>query len=234
MRLEQAIVLVGGRGTRLQSVVSDVPKPLADVAGRPFLGLLLDRLVANGIGRIVLASGYMADKVEAAIGARWNGVEVVHRVESIPLGTGGAIHNALSGCEPGIGVHVLNGDTWLEYSPKALAEATATQQAAIGIALAHVEDVGRYGAVRLQGQRVIGFEEKGGHGPGHINAGCYYLSPAALARLQQPAPFSFETEVLVPACEAGQVIGYAETSGFIDIGVPEDYFRAQTLFASRG
>ena len=230
-QFEEAIVLVGGQGTRLRSVVSDVPKPLAQVAGKPFLCRLLDRLVADGMQHVVLASGYMADKIQAEIGDEWCGIPISHVIEDRPLGTGGALKNATRALQSDTGVHVFNGDTWLEYSPAALRAIVTDTGAAIGMALAQVDDVGRYGAVKLQDEHVIGFEEKGGQGAGHINAGCYFISAAALAAMQDEPPFSFEERILRPACLAGQVVALTQTRGFIDIGVPEDYHRAQGLFA---
>lgn len=229
--VEEAIVLVGGQGTRLRSVVSDVPKPLAMVAGKPFLCRLLERLATNGIGHAILASGYMADKIQAAIGGQWQGMRITHVVETVPLGTGGALQHAVGALQGESGVHVFNGDTWLEYAPAALRAQVENGAAQIGMALARVEDVSRYGAVCLAGERVVGFEEKGQQGPGYINAGCYFLSPQALAGLNHVPPFSFESSVLTPACAAAQVVALTQTAGFIDIGVPEDYQRAQALFA---
>lgn len=228
---EEAIVLVGGQGTRLRSVVSDVPKPLAQVAGKPFLCRLLDRLVADGMTHIILASGYMAEKIQAVIGNEWRGIEITHVIEEYPLGTGGALRNAASALHSDVGAHVFNGDTWLEYSPAMLRTVVVEKQATIGMALAQVDDVGRYGAVRLQGEQVMGFEEKGGRGAGYINAGCYFISAAALAAMPVESPFSFEQEILRPACLANQIVALTQTRGFIDIGVPEDYYRAQELFA---
>ncbi len=229
---EEAIVLAGGLGTRLRGVVDDVPKPLAPVAGRPFLAWLLDRLAAGGMRRCILATGYRAETIEDRVGRRWQGMEIVYSVEPEPLGTGGAIKLAATQLH-GEGVHVLNGDTWLAYSPQALECATRQHGAAIGMALAEVGDVGRYGAVECDARgMVVGFREKGEQGPGAINAGCYFLTEAALAVLPAQAAFSFEREVLQPATAAGMVTAFAQTSGFIDIGVPEDYVRAQALFAS--
>lgn len=229
--LEEAIVLVGGQGTRLRSVVSDVPKPLASVAGKPFLCRLLDRLAVDGMQHIVLASGYMADKIREAIGNEWHGIKISHVVEDRPLGTGGALKNAASALQSDSGVHVLNGDTWLEYSPATLRQRVADSGATTGIALAQVDDIGRYGAVKLQDGFVTGFTEKGEQGAGYINAGCYFITAAALAAMQVEPPFSFEQEILRPACLAGQVVALTQTRAFIDIGVPEDYQRAQELFA---
>lgn len=230
---EEAIVLAGGLGTRLRGVIDNVPKPLAPVAGRPFLAWLLDRLAGSGIRRCILATGHMAEVIERAIGTRWQGMEIAYSVEPEPLGTGGAISLAATRLQ-GRAVHVLNGDTWLAYSPRALERATREGGAAIGMALAKVDDVGRYGAVECDARGMVaGFREKGEHGAGAINAGCYFLDEAALVALPSQAAFSFEREVLEPSVLAGRVVGFVETAEFIDIGVPEDYRRAQNQFAGR-
>lgn len=230
MAADEAIILAGGFGTRLRDVVTDVPKPLAPVAGRPFLAWLLDRLAAQGMRRCILATGYMADVIEREIGSRWLGMEIVHSVETTPLGTGGAIRQA-GHLLQGESAHVLNGDTWLAYSAVALEQATLDAGATIGLALAHVDDVGRYGSVETHEGIVTGFREKGGIADGWINAGCYFLSAAAIAALPDMETFSFESEVLLPMAEAGKVAAWTDTRDFIDIGVPEDYLRAQTQFA---
>lgn len=230
---EEAIVLAGGFGTRLRGVVDNVPKPLAPVAGRPFLAWMLDRLAAAGMRRCILATGHMADAVERVIGRRWQGMDIVYSVESEPLGTGGAVRLAAAQLRDR-SAHVLNGDTWLMYAPQALERAARERGAMIGMALANVDDVGRYGAVECDSHGMVaGFREKGEHGAGMINAGCYFLDDAALVALPSQAAFSFEREVLEPSVLAGRVAGFAETAEFIDIGVPEDYRRAQSQFAGR-
>lgn len=230
MAADEAIILAGGFGTRLRDVVADVPKPLAPVAGRPFLAWLLDRMAAQGMRRCILATGHLADVVEREIGADWSGMEIVHSVEATPLGTGGAIRQAAHLLQ-GECAHVLNGDTWLAYSLAALEQATLHADSAIGIALAHVDDVGRYGAVDARDGIVTGFQEKGGIGDGWINGGCYFLTAAAFAALPDMETFSFESEVLLPMAAAGKVAAWTDTSDFIDIGVPEDYRRAQARFS---
>lgn len=233
MAADEAIVLVGGLGTRLRSVVQDLPKPLAPVAGRPFLARLLDRLGDNGIRRVVLACGYRAGQVVAAIGDDWRGMQVAYSIEAEPLGTGGAIRLAATHLQGG-GAHVLNGDTWLDYVPADLERACRARAAAVAIALAHVDDVARYGAIAIDHGRVVAFHEKGGQGPGWINAGCYFLGADALAALPARDAFSFEQAVLEPRAHAGEVAAFTDTAGFIDIGVPEDFARAQSLFARGG
>lgn len=232
MATDEAIVLAGGFGTRLRGIVDDVPKPLAPVAGRPFLAWLLDRLATGGMRRCILATGYLSDVIEQRIGARWQGMEIAYSVEPEPLGTGGAIRLAATRLQ-GDAAHVLNGDTWLEYDPVALEDTARAAGASMTIALARVDDVARYGAVDIDNGRVTGFREKGESGPGWINAGCYFLGADALAALPVRDAFSFEQDVLQPRVQARAVAAFTATAGFIDIGVPEDYARAQLQFAGR-
>ena len=230
MPTEEAIVLVGGLGTRLRAVVGDVPKPLAPVAGRAFLAWVLDHLAGQGMRRVLLATGHMADQVEAVIGHRWSGMEIAYSVEDQPLGTGGAVRLAAARLMGGA-AHVLNGDTFLRYSPSSLERATLAAGAMAGVALAKVDDVSRYGAVAITAGKVSAFCEKGGQGPGLINAGSYFLTAAALDSLPAQPAFSLETGFLHPQAGAGRLAAFTETSGFIDIGVPADYALAQELFA---
>ena len=232
MPADEAIVLAGGFGTRLRGIVDDVPKPLAPVAGRPFLAWLLDRLADSGIRRCILATGYLSDVIEQRIGASWQGMDIAYSVESEPLGTGGAIRLATRRLQ-GDAAHVLNGDTWLEYDPAALESAARNAGTPMAIALARVDDVARYGAVDIDKGRVAGFREKGEAGAGWINAGCYFLGADALAALPAQDAFSFEQAVLQARTHAGEVAAFTDTAGFIDIGVPEDYARAQLQFAGR-
>jgi D-glycero-alpha-D-manno-heptose 1-phosphate guanylyltransferase len=230
-RTDEAIVLAGGLGTRLRGQLDGLPKALAPVAGRPFLAHLLDQLGREGIRRVILATGHLATQVRDAIGSRWGGMQVEHSVEEAPLGTGGALALAARRLQ-GEGVHVANGDTFLRFELAALERAVRGADAAIGLALAQVDDVARYGAVALRGDRAVGFAEKGGSGPGWINAGSYFLTAQALGGLPDMAAFSFEEEVLRPAAASGALVAFGDTRDFIDIGVPADLARAQALLAS--
>lgn len=230
MSAREIIILAGGRGTRLRSVVADVPKPMARVAGRPFLGYLLDFYANAGFGRAILSTGYMADAIADFAGDRWQGMEIVHAVEPASLGTGGAVKFAARHLH-GDSAFIANGDTWLAYDPAGLQAFTTEAGSWLGIALASVPDVARYGAVRTDGAKVAAFEEKGGAGAGWINGGVYFATADALDHLPTEDVFSFETELLRPFAQIGRVAGYRVTREFIDIGVPEDYYRAQTQFA---
>jgi D-glycero-alpha-D-manno-heptose 1-phosphate guanylyltransferase len=175
-----------------------------------------------------LATGYLAQKIAEALGDEWRGMRLSYSVEDVPLGTGGAVRRAAAAIA-GSDAVVLNGDTYLEFDACAFAQAMRSAGADLGLALAGVPDVSRYGAVQVQDGRAVAFGEKLGHGPGQINAGVYYLSRKALAELPARESFSLETEVLAPAAAAGRLHAYDRTSGFIDIGVPDDYARAQQL-----
>ncbi|WP_421991044.1 sugar phosphate nucleotidyltransferase [Roseococcus sp.] len=143
----EAIVLAGGFGTRLRAVVSDVPKPLAPVAGRPFLAWLLDALERGGLKRVVLATGYLGEMVEAAIGARHGAMQIAYVREEQPLGTGGSLWAAMA-ATTGERVFALNGDTWQSADYAAMAQ--AAPEADLVFAVRPVEDRARYGSVVLE------------------------------------------------------------------------------------
>jgi D-glycero-alpha-D-manno-heptose 1-phosphate guanylyltransferase len=230
--VDEAIVLAGGLGTRLRSVVADLPKPLAPVCGRPFITYLLDLLAGQGMRRAVLATGYLGERVEAALGASWQGMELVYSVEPQPLGTGGAIALALRHIH-GAACFVLNGDSYLKLDYAAFDARTRRLDAALGIALAEVTDVARYGAVEVDNERVRTFAEKGRHGPGYINAGVYRIERGLLDDFIAGSRFSFEAEVMQPMAGRQTIAAFTDTRDFIDIGVPEDYARVQHMLRER-
>ena len=227
-RAEEAIILVGGLGTRLRTEVADLPKPLAPVAGRPFLAWLLDQYAEAGLRRVILAAGYRAEAVVEAIGRRWRGMDLVYSLEAEPLGTGGAVRLAAEMLQ-GDGAFIANGDTFLRYRPAALEDQVRQEGLRLGLALAAVPALDRFGAADTRDGRVVGFREKGATGAGRINAGHYFASAQGLADLPAQASYSFETQVLEPWVSAGWVAAFDATSDFLDIGIPSDYRRAQDL-----
>jgi len=225
----EAIVLAGGFGTRLREVVPDLPKPMAPVAGRPFLEILLAVLARKGFCRVVLSLGYMADKVTSHFGVQFAGMELVYEVEDTPLGTGGALRQALEHCNADH-VFVFNGDTYLDLEVDKIEAHWNVHKSPIIVAR-EVPDTARYGRLHTSGGRVIGFLEKGMSGPGLINAGCYVLPVTILNEFTLGQSFSLENDYLANAV-GGERIDLFVTSGhFIDIGVPEDYARAQVELA---
>lgn len=221
----ECVVLAGGFGTRLRGVVDDVPKPLAPVAGRPFLAWLLERFACQGMTRAVLAIGYRGEQVRTAFGGRFAGLEIVYAPEETPLGTGGAIWAALGQCA-GERVVVANGDSWIGVGLAALA--AAAPRADIVLTVRPVSDRARYGSVRVDGDRMLGMAEKGAHGPGLVNAGVYLLRRDLTERLAMPATFSIEHDLLGKPWQLDARVHVCEAP-FIDIGTPEDYAAAQTL-----
>jgi D-glycero-alpha-D-manno-heptose 1-phosphate guanylyltransferase len=221
----EAVILAGGLGTRLRAVVRDVPKPLAPVAGRPFLHWLIEGLARQGIRRAVLATGYMADAIRAACGDAHAGVMLVHAPEPAPLGTGGALWAALAHVA-GERAFVLNGDTWLGLPLAPLA--AEAPGADLVLAVRPVPDRARYGSVVVRGNEVLGLEEKGPAGPGLVNAGTYLVRQDLPARRPIAGAFSLEAEVLARP-EGLDLRAHRTEAPFLDIGTPEDFARAQEL-----
>lgn len=223
-KIKEAIVLAGGMGTRLRSVVKDLPKPMADVCGSPFLTHLLDFLSSSGVESVVLSVGHMRDSVIGHYGFCHNGMEIDYAVEESPLGTGGAIREALKHVD-GEDAFILNGDSIIILDLRKMAKFHRGNGASLTMAIKPVSDCSRYGAVRLEGHKVIGFEEKGVRGPGYINAGVYAVRKDCFTNLPGWR-FSFENDFLRSNTEG--TYAFISDDYFIDIGIPEDYMKAQT------
>ena len=226
----EAIVLAGGEGRRLRAVVQNLPKPMADIAGRPFLWWLMTRLNQQGVGRVILSVGYKAELIQDYLGKNFNDTEIIYSVETEPLGTGGAIKLALEhAAEPG--VMVMNGDTYTDMELRELETVWEASGADLVMAVTHLEDISRYGAVVIDDKtsRVVGFDEKQCSAPGYINAGTYCVRRDLFQKYSMPPKFSLERDFLPKQLEAVAPVAFAAVSGFIDIGVPEDYALAQTL-----
>jgi D-glycero-alpha-D-manno-heptose 1-phosphate guanylyltransferase len=228
-----AIILAGGRGTRLRSVVSRVPKPMAPVAGRPFLSHLLDHLAGHDIKRVILSVGYKREVIQAHFGPRYGGMEVVYSVENEPLGTGGAMARSL-GLAAGGAALALNGDTLFAVDIGAMAALHAGCGCDITMAVRQADDAGRYGAVRTSNGRITGFAEKSSGGGGFINGGVYLLGKNLFEPGDGNRSFSFEREFLPRIIDRRKVCAFVSTGYFIDIGVPRDYRRAQEELGPQG
>lgn len=226
--MREAIILAGGFGTRLQSVVSDVPKPMAPVAGKPFLTYILDRLGKQGYTHVVLATGYLHEKVEEFFGHEYHGIAVDYARELTPLGTGGAMVNALQHCHEEF-ITVLNGDTLFDIDHDRLCRFAEAKGAPLAIVLRQVEDAGRYGSVETDGEgRITAFREKDpAVGQGLINGGIYRVKRSLFDGYTVGQQFSFEKELMQQRYRDERYYAYADGAYFIDIGIPEDYARAQ-------
>jgi D-glycero-alpha-D-manno-heptose 1-phosphate guanylyltransferase len=229
----QAIVLAGGMGTRLRSVVADRPKVMAEIAGRPFLEHLLGRLSGQGVNRVVLAVGYLREMICSHFGSNFSGLRIDYSVEDSPLGTGGAVRQALLVAERAP-CFVLNGDTWLDIDLAGMLDAHQTNASCVSMAVRALEDVGRFGALEVRNGRVVDFVEKGRQGPGYINAGLYLMSPEVFDSYDLPVHFSNETDFLMPQVARLHPLAFECSGDFIDIGLPADYQRALAMFARHG
>jgi len=226
-KVREAVILAGGFGTRLKSVVSDVPKPMADVAGRPFLSVLLDYLASGGVERVILSVGFKREAISGFFGPSYKGMELIYVVEEKPLGTGGAMKRSLMAARDK-DVLVLNGDSFLQLDLSGFVGFHRDNNSPITMAVKKMRDFDRYGAVRLDGPVVAGFIEKARTGTGYINAGVYLLDAQQCGLLDvQEDCFSFEKDFLQVRGGEASVYAYICNDYFIDIGLPEDYMRAQ-------
>jgi D-glycero-alpha-D-manno-heptose 1-phosphate guanylyltransferase len=224
----EALILAGGFGTRLRTVVSDVPKPMAPVQGRPFLAILLQSLSDKGVRRAILSVGYMHEKILAHFGERFGDVSLAYEIESEPLGTGGAVARSMHHASEDH-LLVLNGDTFLDLELAGLEQAWQRERRPI-IVGRMVPDTSRFGRLQHDGSgSVTAFAEKGIAGPGLINAGAYVLPSEFFAHRHRQPPFSIETDVLTELATQGGLALFETQGQFIDIGVPEDYQRAQAM-----
>ena len=227
-RIREAVVLAGGFGTRLAHLVPDVCKPMAPVAGRPFLRYVLDQLAAEGFRRVVIADGYRREQIESFFGETYRGLEIIYSPEDEPLGTGGAARRALSLCEGEV-VFVLNGDTYLDCDYCAMEDALVEGVHAV-LAVKRLRDFDRYGTIGLAPDGSIDvFNEKRPCADGIINAGVYLVRRRVLSAM--PERFSLELAWLEALAGTGKLRAVPCGGTFIDIGVPEDYERAQSLLA---
>lgn len=224
----EAIVLAGGLGSRLREIVPDRPKPMALVAGRPFLEIVIRSLATKGVSRVVLSLGFMAEMIINHFGNHFAGVELAYVVEERPLGTGGAVRLAMTKCVQE-SFFVLNGDTFLDLE---VADVNIFWQKKRNLVIVarQVLDTSRYGRLLVEDGLIKGFTEKGISGPGLINAGCYVFSRGQLDAYEVNRPFSLETDYLINAVQNAPVDVFVTNGHFIDIGVPEDYYRAQMEF----
>ncbi|GAA2424270.1 NDP-sugar synthase [Actinomadura vinacea] len=224
----EAILLVGGQGTRLRPLTISTPKPLLPTAGVPFLAHQLARARAAGVDRIVFATSYRAEMFEAAFGTRAHGVDLVYVSEDEPLGTGGAIRNAAGAltCGPDEPVLILNGDILSGHDVPAQVALHEEAGAAVTLHLTPVDDPSRFGCVPTDGEgRVTAFLEKTSHPvTDQINAGCYVFRRKAIDAIPEDEVVSVERETFPDLIESGAVVmGYVESGYWLDVGTPEAF-----------
>jgi D-glycero-alpha-D-manno-heptose 1-phosphate guanylyltransferase len=230
--VKECIVLAGGLGTRLRSVVNDAPKCLAPVNGRPFLYYVFRFLKKQGVSRVILSLGYKHEQIADWCGTHEKELHLVYATEPEPLGTGGAIRLALQQVT-GDEALILNGDTLFDLNLEAFHAFHHGHDALLTLALKPMQQFDRYGSVNIDNKlRVLSFEEKGFYEKGLINGGVYLLKKKPFLQLPLPEKFSFENDFLVPYANSLPFYGYVEDTYFIDIGIPEDYQRANKEFVN--
>ncbi|MCK4464352.1 MAG: nucleotidyltransferase family protein [Bacteroidales bacterium] len=227
-----AAILVGGLGTRLRSVISDRPKILAEINGRPFLAFLLDQLRNVGIRDVVLCTGYLGKQVEIEFGQVYGSINLQYSWESSPLGTAGAIRLAAD-LFKSESVLVMNGDSYCDTDLKASWKYHREKDAAGTLLLTRVSDTKRYGRVEVSPEGTLkGFKEKGSEeSEGWINAGIYFLSKKMILSIPAGRKVSLEREVF-PSWIGRGLYGFMSTGRFLDIGTPESFNKAEKILKS--
>ena len=234
---EKALILAGGLGTRLRSVINDIPKPMSDINGKPFLSYLFDYILNQGAGikELILSVGYKHERIMDYYGNKYGILNLKYVIEDKPLGTGGAIKNAINKFGWDNEILILNGDTFFNIDIKKLYEFHRNKNSNLTIALKKMENSDRYGFIEIDiTGKIMKFLEKG-HGhvmSGFINGGIYILNKSFLDNLdniENPYPFSFEKDIIEKYYNYGKFYGINFNDCFIDIGAPEDYERAKAI-----
>lgn len=230
--LTEAIILAGGFGTRLQAVVNDVPKPMAPINRIPFLNYVFDYLKFYKVQHVVLSTGYLSEKIVEFYKDEFKGIKISYAKEETPLGTGGGIRNAMTKCKTD-DVLVLNGDSFFDVDIKTHYRNHIFKQADCTLALRKVDNAARYGTIQLgRLNRITAFKEKDNKEIGGlINGGVYILNRAIyLNKTETDSAFSIEKDFYEKKIKELNIFGFEYNGYFIDIGIPEDYKKAQDEF----
>jgi len=228
MKIQECVILVGGQGTRLKSVVSDIPKPMADIGGKPFLEYLLCFLNYQGCSHCVLSVGYKHDVIENYFGNQYLNIKLDYAIEEEPLGTGGGIKNSLRFIKEN-DFFLLNGDSFFNVDLGSLANFHFLTNSAITLSVKEMSHVDRYGTLEIANDRIIKFNEKKMIEKGLINAGVYAVSKSVFdEKYINKEKFSFEKDILEANLEILPFYAFQSGGYFIDIGIPEDYQKAQS------
>ncbi len=225
--LDTAIILAGGFGTRLQSVVKDLPKPMAPINGKPFLEYILNYCSSSGITNCILSVGYKSEKILSYFGNKFLNIDLKNCFEESPLGTGGAIKASMKMTDAKE-ILILNGDTFFNVPVDEMYFQHKKNKADLSLALKPMKNFDRYGIVNVTPDNSIsGFEEKAFRSEGTINGGVYIIKNTLSKIFPDEEKFSFEKDFLEKKINQLTIKGFSFDEYFIDIGIPEDYQRAQ-------
>lgn len=228
LKFDGCVILVGGQGTRLRSVVSDLPKPMADINGKPFLEYLLYFLNNQGCHHCVLSVGYKHEIIKNYFGNQYLNMKLDYAVEEEPLGTGGGIKNSLRFISQD-NFFLLNGDSFFDVNLSELAEFHIQNHAAITLSVKEMLHVDRYGTLKIEKDKITQFNEKKIIEQGFINAGVYAVSKNIFdEKYINKDKFSFEKDILEAYVKSLPFYAFISDGYFIDIGIPEDYQKAQS------
>ena len=223
----EAIILAGGLGKRLRSEVPDLPKPMAPINGKPFLEYLLNYLNSSSFSRVIISVGYKCEYIYDYFGENYKNLSIIIVKEEKSLGTGGGCRLALTKCNSDH-VYVFNGDTYLEVDFK-LMELTWKKYFKAVMVSCLVENTFRYGRLETDGNKVISIKEKGIKAKGMINGGCYLIPKDLFQKYELNQKFSLEENFINSLIKREELLFIQSNGIFIDIGIPSDYQRAQTL-----
>lgn len=230
--IREAIILAGGLGTRLRSVVPELPKCMAPVLAKPFIGYVIDYLYRQGVLRFIFSLGYKSELLQQYLNTQYSNLDIVFCTEPEPLGTGGAVKLALQLVQ-GTDVFVLNGDTFFKISMFKLALFHKMQGSDCTLSLKPMKNFSRYGVVEIRYDNSIkAFKEKSFYEEGLISGGTYAVNIQRFLSESLPRKFSFEQDYLEKYVKKRELFALVQDEYFIDIGIPEDYERAQTELIS--
>ncbi|MBN9542530.1 MAG: NTP transferase domain-containing protein [Alphaproteobacteria bacterium] len=217
----KAIVLAGGKGTRISHIIGDIPKPMIEFDNKPFLEILSDIFFADGIQEIIFSISHLSEKVVSHFQQK-EIPNVTFNVEKELLGTGGAILNAVNNFDIQDSFIACNGDSYNEFNLQEMVQFHKQNKNDITILAKHVPDNSRYGTLEIEDGKVVKFCEKTSNSNGAINSGVYIINPNVFAKFDLPQVFSFETDFLGKYTDELKIGAFESSEYFIDFGIPED------------
>lgn len=225
----EVIILAGGKGRRLKSIVKKVPKPMADINGKPFLLYIFDYLLRYDISSVILSVGYKKEVIKRYFKKSYKGISLVYSNENKPLGTGGGIKEALKYCKNDYAL-VINGDTFCNIDLEKFMKKFDLKEEKISIALTEMKNVDRYGSVEIQDNKIISFKEKKYYEKTYINTGIYLIKKDIFNNFDLANSFSFENFLETNIKNLNNSYFLEKDIYFIDIGIPCDYEKAKSDF----
>ncbi|MFC2137178.1 nucleotidyltransferase family protein [Bacteroidota bacterium] len=224
--ISEAIILAGGFGTRLKGAIKDIPKSMAPINNKPFLEYILRYLVQQNINHIILSVGYKHEIISNYFGDSFKSASIKYAIEDEPLGTGGGIFNAMNYLKNDEAI-IINGDTYFDVNLFDFYHFHITYCSELTLALKKMKNFERYGSISLNNYRITSFQEKNFVEDGYINGGIYVCDKNTLYEKIKKEKFSFEKDFMEKYIDDLNIMGFTSNNYFIDIGIPEDYERAQ-------